>query len=542
MSKKHKKARNRSAKVADPASSVPEKKPGEDSSQGTRYQVMFRELIESAVVALVLAFLFRTFEAEAFVIPTGSMAPTLMGRHKDVECPTCGYQFTVSASEEVDSNTGASTGNWVISGVCPMCRHEVDLLDETAYNGDRILVNKFAYQFHDPERFDVAVFHYPGHAETNYIKRIVGLPGETIRIQDGDLFVKKPGEKKFTIARKTPNKLRAMLRTVYDNDYVMPEKPLAQGMPLCWQPDKAPNGWKASEDWKSFSADGVLSEPTWLHFRYAMPSARPNPANPSGQFPPVDDYCAYNTGVNVNPKLNGCPPSWIPDVWSDQRRRCGVGDLGVQCSLEVRKPAGSVVFELVELGRRMQCRIDLNSGEAVLTIPGMPTFQPVAQTGIQGPGTHEVLFVNADDELRLWVDDKLVAFDSPTTFEPLGIGGDLKLDLAPVSIASAGADVGIAHLKVLRDTYYHSMIRGLEGLREYVDLSLEKDQFLAMGDNSQKSNDSRLWDAPHYVPRSLLIGKALYIYWPHSWDEVKIGSWRIPFYFFPNFERMRLIR
>ena len=38
-----------------------------------------RETIESIVVALVLAFLFRTFEAEAFVIPTGSMAPTLMG-------------------------------------------------------------------------------------------------------------------------------------------------------------------------------------------------------------------------------------------------------------------------------------------------------------------------------------------------------------------------------------------------------------------------------------------------------------------------------
>ena len=45
-----------------------------------------RELVESLVVALFLAFLFKTFEAEAFVIPTGSMAPTLMGRHKDVEC------------------------------------------------------------------------------------------------------------------------------------------------------------------------------------------------------------------------------------------------------------------------------------------------------------------------------------------------------------------------------------------------------------------------------------------------------------------------
>ncbi len=54
-----------------------------------------RETVESVVIAFVLAFLFRTFEAEAFVIPTGSMAPTLMGRHKDLVCPKCGFPYQV---------------------------------------------------------------------------------------------------------------------------------------------------------------------------------------------------------------------------------------------------------------------------------------------------------------------------------------------------------------------------------------------------------------------------------------------------------------
>ena len=48
-----------------------------------------RETIESIVVAIILAFLFRGFVAEAFVIPTGSMAQTLRGRHMDIVCPEC---------------------------------------------------------------------------------------------------------------------------------------------------------------------------------------------------------------------------------------------------------------------------------------------------------------------------------------------------------------------------------------------------------------------------------------------------------------------
>ena len=51
-------------------------------------------------MAVVLAFLIRTFEAEAFVIPTGSMAPALMGAHKDLVCKKCGYPYQVSASDK----------------------------------------------------------------------------------------------------------------------------------------------------------------------------------------------------------------------------------------------------------------------------------------------------------------------------------------------------------------------------------------------------------------------------------------------------------
>lgn len=127
-----------------------------------------RELVESLVVALFLAFLFKTFEAEAFVIPTGSMAPTLMGRHKDVECSQCSYQFQVSASEEMDSSSNRRNGRHVVAGTCPQCGFTQYFGDEVpnngrdavaqSFTGDRILVSKLAFDQRELRRFDISSF------------------------------------------------------------------------------------------------------------------------------------------------------------------------------------------------------------------------------------------------------------------------------------------------------------------------------------------------------------------------------------------------
>ena len=65
-----------------------------------------------------------------------------------------------------------------------------------SFKGDRILVMMFPYDLpflpgsRPPERWDVVVFRYPEEPEVSYIKRLVGLPGETIRISHGDIYVK----------------------------------------------------------------------------------------------------------------------------------------------------------------------------------------------------------------------------------------------------------------------------------------------------------------------------------------------------------------
>ncbi|MEX0978110.1 MAG: S26 family signal peptidase, partial [Pirellulales bacterium] len=134
-----------------------------------------RETIESVAIAFILAFLFRTFEAEAFVIPTGSMAPTLMGAHKDLLCPECGYQYPAGASSEenqlAEQRGRPVTGEPVVAATCPMCRYLANVgpgSGHPTYGGDRILVSKLAYEFGEPNRWDIIVFKYPLEAQTNY--------------------------------------------------------------------------------------------------------------------------------------------------------------------------------------------------------------------------------------------------------------------------------------------------------------------------------------------------------------------------------------
>lgn len=67
-------------------------------------------------------------------------------------------------------------------------------MENTLHNGDNLIVDKLSYRFHDPERFDIIVFPFQYQANTYYIKRIIGLPGETVQImEDGSIYIN--GEK-----------------------------------------------------------------------------------------------------------------------------------------------------------------------------------------------------------------------------------------------------------------------------------------------------------------------------------------------------------
>lgn len=63
-------------------------------------------------------------------------------------------------------------------------------MENTLSDGDNLIVDKISYRFHDPERYDIIIFPYKYEEDTYYIKRIIGLPGEHVRIDDsGNIYI-----------------------------------------------------------------------------------------------------------------------------------------------------------------------------------------------------------------------------------------------------------------------------------------------------------------------------------------------------------------
>lgn len=117
-----------------------------DEVNKTRRKSVFREYVEAILIALLLALFIRTFVIQAFKIPSGSMIPTLLV-------------------------------------------------------GDHILVNKFIYgiknpitgstwiSIEKPERGDIVVFKYPVNPKQDFIKRVIGVPGDSIKIVNKKVYI-----------------------------------------------------------------------------------------------------------------------------------------------------------------------------------------------------------------------------------------------------------------------------------------------------------------------------------------------------------------
>lgn len=209
---------------ADEDNQVPAKAPERKSAppeRETTFLGYMREWADALVIAFIVAMFIRTFVVELFKIPTGSMSPTLLGdfvaEGRATDRSGDEHQYLLISDhtgQRVQVFQMQEDGHYDYLGKesrINLTRSQQTMLASNIHREEhRILVNKFAYWFKEPERGDIVIFRVPFKTdpvpyERNgvtipgpqyerdqavYVKRAVALGGESLRIgDDGHLYV-----------------------------------------------------------------------------------------------------------------------------------------------------------------------------------------------------------------------------------------------------------------------------------------------------------------------------------------------------------------
>ncbi|MGE0430759.1 MAG: S26 family signal peptidase [Planctomycetota bacterium] len=246
-----------------------------------------RDNLESVLIALIMALVIRTYSLEAFKIPTGSMKQTLVGDNK--ESAWNAPQFDRMSDSDLieraandleraihDRNSFGDSDRELLERIredesIGLARRvpRNDLIGvinrieglglqeitRVVRSGDKILVNKLAYYFADPQRWEIIVFKYPLNTKRNFIKRLTGLGGEELVIYRGDIWTRPaPGgrpEGSYQLQRKPGDVQDELWIPFYDLKYAgFTIEPRKSDGTLYGIYPLAPDGMKDATEWK----------------------------------------------------------------------------------------------------------------------------------------------------------------------------------------------------------------------------------------------------------------------------------------------------
>ena len=553
-----------------------------------------RALVEAFVSLFIAVLLFRTFAAEGYMISTGSMAPSLLGYHKRVICPTCGITFPFGTAYDTDDDPDA-----VITSrsraICPNCGQPgIDVSDVPRNHGDQLLVNKQAYLYQSPNRWDVVVFRNPARPTEAYVKRIAGLPGERIQITGGDVIV--DGQ----IARKTFSQQLATRILVDDHDF-RPSRDEAYRSH--WQmiaPDPADPSTHEDSSWTTNKASFRMrsdhvrrpdNDPiTWVEYHHWIRSGGMQETSvPLVSWPDdLDPRSVPTSGLRFEPathqfSVTGALPidvaQQLIDLSDEEPFQAAVRDLYaashivpvmdhygynpdeeigtpnpvrdlmVSSRIFVRGGAGQFLMEMTDGATRFTLVLDALRRQISLFIDPLPEGQALNWDGAEfGPRSDPVVSVPWPVQLEkrgVTVDfsliDKqvIVAVDGKELFPawkfelPAGVAAPR----IPVRFGARGLDVEVSKLRLYRDIYYTDSRSRHAINRPY---ALKEHEFFVLGDNSPVSHDSRRWENP-VVHRSYLVGKPFLVHLPSKPGNLRIGSREMNLRM-PDWERIRFLR
>lgn len=405
-------------------------KSGQASSGG------ISDTIQALIVAFVIAMTARGFVLEGFVIPTGSMAPTLMGQHGRYHSPQTGWSYAfdwgnsnrgfgsmwmnsakilVDASRQAQAISDPTDRRRVLRQAIrkaainrwdpyfgldrPVERWEPDPSKAPrSRSGDRVLVLKAVYPLMEPDRFDVVVFKNPTDPmgpTQNYIKRLVGLPEEKLVTVDGDIFTGPldRGVEQMNVARKPESVQRAVWQPVYDSSY--------QPIDLeAWRDSERVSWWGGP--WLPDS-NGELDWSIGTDRTWRCTSSGSSRLLFNGDAWPITDFNMYNiyrghsSGSSMTPPLMSEPYA--------------VSDVRVRGTIDAVEPGGfdSTTLEMTTRGllhewqvTRDEVRlrlVDATTGAEIAS--DAVTFSPPARA-------FEVDFWHVDQQMWLFIDGKLM--------------------------------------------------------------------------------------------------------------------------------------
>ncbi len=608
-----------------------------------------KHTLTALLIAFILTLTFRGFVMEGFIIPTGSMAPTLLGEHWRVRSPLGGHDWAING------RVGPRAPGEGIEAADPISRTPLTLLRAERSAGDRILVLKWALGFRDPERWDAVVFKYPEQPRENFIKRLVGLPGEDVWLVDGDVFVRKGQRHAGTEARRgsgeaTERRSDEGVEAAKENTGSSepgaeatehPTDSVARVNAGSSEPGAAAAGRPTDSDWrivrKPHRVQRALWQPVWSSEEATNEGSLSSPPRADADDPSADgdetrtppaspwlgDGWEWTNGGRSlrheggeHARLAWNARDWPITDWSpyndpdaptsrDARRYYPVSDVRVRFVIEPRWGPWSTTVFVRATGRNWSVRLaEADSVDGVYLQDRSVGLEQAPWHSAPILASHEwpehesplrrarisldVCFV--DQAVEVWVDGKRALrweddlsphgrlaratgkpdadvaallgihehgapLDAPIRGNPLA---DPTLYSPPeISIEFDGGPITLHRLAVDRDIYYRPGVMEADPRipsRATHPLHLARlspDEFFVLGDNSGASKDGRLWDTvnpwvartldpePGVVHRSLMLGKAFFVYFPAP-HTVPIAGQDRPLV--PDFGRMRWIR
>ncbi len=509
-----------------------------------------RENIESILIAVALAFSIRYFVVEAFKIPTGSMAPTLLGAHKNILCPNCDWEFESDINSnramcsnclyEIDISRYCKTCSNHLkfgkpeflrkSGGCPQCGTKLekhDASNRVRHGGNRIAVSKLSYKFGDPKRWDVIVFIYPvydraickscstaykdvrldnGFAckncgstrfskkKKNYIKRLVGLPGEKLEIINGDIYINDK------IQQKPDDAQNALWNLVYNSNL----PPKEEVVPTWLIKD---GGWTANKTNLILSPSESAGD-KMSYIRFGRKITDKNPYNTA-------NIAYVETGdmmIKFDIEVSGSTDNGGTEIIIEENDKIFTAFLPVQGNKN--ENAGLTMSSNKTTTRTRDILKSIFKGKKGAGKDGEDGIVAAENKEfyLESGKRYTVKFSNVDNVVKLFVNDAEI------------FNYSYDLDKAPqrnfnlhsgLRLGGKNIDAVLDNIEIKRDIYYSNLSSAKFATKAPTQLG-EEDYFV-LGDNSRNSNDSRVWG---YVNEDDLVGKAFFVWWPV--DTIKL--------------------